>query len=169
MLEATYERIFGVGEKPSKKVSSPLEKGDHPEEDMSEVLDDKNTSIYQSLIGSSQWVIALGRFDIACHVMCLSSFRACPRQGHLDRIKRVYSYLCKMRNGVIRYRTGKPDISSFDFLRKDWSHSAYISMLIPGGILCRHERYVGTSLSSLKVEYRLTDETVPGSMGSNKT
>eukprot|EP00986_Skeletonema_menzelii_P017064 scaffold17358_cov101-Skeletonema_menzelii.AAC.2 len=122
-MEATYERIFG--EKPSKKVSSPLEKGDHPEEDMSEVLDAKYTRIYQSLIGSSQWVIALGRFDIACHVMSLSSFRACPRQGHLDRIKRVYSYLCKMRHGVIRYRTGKPDISSFDFLRKDWSHSPY--------------------------------------------
>eukprot|EP00986_Skeletonema_menzelii_P017706 scaffold21272_cov131-Skeletonema_menzelii.AAC.1 len=31
------------------------------------------------------------------------------------------------------------------------------------------ERYVGTNAISPNLEYRSTDETVPGSMGSNKT
>ena len=122
-MEDTYVRAFG--EKPSRKVTSPLEKGDHPELDLSEFLDVKYTKIYQSMIGASQWVIVLGRFEIACHVMTLSSFRAQPRKGHLDRIKRVYGYLCKMRNGAIRYKTDMPDISDFDFLKKDWSSTPY--------------------------------------------
>jgi len=61
---------------------------DHPKLDESEFLNDEETRIYQSLIGCTQWVVQLGRFDIAVHVMTLSSFRAQPRRGHLERLKR---------------------------------------------------------------------------------
>ncbi len=87
-IEDTYVRWFG--KKPSQKVTSPLVPNDNPELDTSEILDEKDTTIYQSMVGSAQWLIALGRFDIAVHVMTLSSFRACPRQeGHLERMKRI--------------------------------------------------------------------------------
>jgi hypothetical protein len=66
-----YEQMFG--EKPLSKVHSPLEKGDHPELDTSELLDQTGVQQYQSLIGSLQWAISLGRFDIATAVMSLSS------------------------------------------------------------------------------------------------
>jgi hypothetical protein len=68
-----YEQMFG--EKPSTKVHSPLEKGNHPELDTSELLDQTGVQQYQSLIGSLQWAISLGRFDIATAVMSLSNFR----------------------------------------------------------------------------------------------
>jgi hypothetical protein len=71
-----YEQMFG--EKPSTKVHSPLEKGDHPELDTSELLDQTGVQQYQLLIGSLQWAILLGHFDIATAVMSLSSFRALP-------------------------------------------------------------------------------------------
>ena len=122
-MEATYVRLFG--EKPSRKVSSPLKSGDNPELDTSEFLDEKDTKIYQSMIGAAQWVISIGRFDIGVHIMTLSSFRSQPRQGHLDRIKRVYAYLCKMKHATIRFRTDVPDISDFDFIERDWSNSPY--------------------------------------------
>ena len=53
-MESTYERRpFGFGEKPSRKVTSPLEKGDHPEiEDDSDLLRENETKIYQSMIGA---------------------------------------------------------------------------------------------------------------------
>ena len=54
--------------------SSPLEKGDHPELDTSELLDPTGVQQYQSLIGSLQWAISLGRFDIATAVMTMSGF-----------------------------------------------------------------------------------------------
>ena len=122
-MEASYERFFS--KKPSRKVSSPLEKGDNPEIDDSDFLDENETKIYQSMIGSAQWVVSIGRFDVAVHLMTLSSFRAQPRRGHLDRIKRVYAYLIKMKHAVIRYRTDLPDVSDFIFPELDWSNTPY--------------------------------------------
>jgi hypothetical protein len=57
-----YETMFG--EKPSTKVYSPLEKGDHPELDTSELLDQTGIQQFQSLIGSLQWAISLGRWSL---------------------------------------------------------------------------------------------------------
>ena len=75
---------------------SPLVKGDHPELDKSDLLDLEQTQIYQSLIGSLQWTTQIGRFDVCTAVMTLSRFRAAPRQGHLERAKRVFGCLSKM-------------------------------------------------------------------------
>ena len=75
-LTASYEKMFG--EKPSAKMYSPLEKGDCPELDDSELLDADGVQQYQSLIGSMQWAISLGRFDIATAVMSMSSFQTAP-------------------------------------------------------------------------------------------
>jgi hypothetical protein len=57
------------GEKPSTKVHSPLTI--RPESDTSELLDQTGVQQYQWLIGSLQWAILLGRFDIATAVMSL--------------------------------------------------------------------------------------------------
>jgi hypothetical protein len=88
-----YTRIFG--EKPCV-ASSPLEKDDHPEIDITEYLGSDDIKKYQSVIGSLQWVISLGRFDIATAVMTLSAFRAVPGKGHLERARRVVGYLYNM-------------------------------------------------------------------------
>ena len=86
-----YEKMFG--DLPSMNVQSPLEHGDHPELDESELLDDEGVEKYQSLIGLQQWAILLCRFDIACAVQTMSSFRAAPCIGHLQRVKRIHRYL----------------------------------------------------------------------------
>ena len=51
-MECAYEQLFH--HKPSQKVTSPLEKGDHPELDASPFLDETDTMVmvYQSLIGA---------------------------------------------------------------------------------------------------------------------
>ena len=108
-LSDAYVRFFS--EKPKLNVWSPLEKGDHPELDSTELLDQEGVSQYQSIIGSLQWAISLGRFDIATAVMSLSSYRSTPRQGHLDRAKRIVCYLLRFPNGTVRFRTGLPDYS----------------------------------------------------------
>ena len=99
----SYERMFK--EKP-RKSRPPLEGGDHPELDTSELCDEHQTKQFQTLIGQLQWLISLGCFDIAVHVMSLSRFRAQPRKGHLDRAKRIVGYLLFLPDGAIRFRTG---------------------------------------------------------------
>ena len=118
----SYERMFK--EKP-RKSRPPLERGDHPELDTSELCDDHQTKQFQTLIGQLQWLISLGRFDIAVHVMSLSRFRAQPRKGHLDRAKRIVGYLLFLPDGAIRFRTGEPDFSSLKDQEYDWTRSVY--------------------------------------------
>jgi hypothetical protein len=122
-MVASYERMFG--EQPKQNVTSPLEKGDHPELDTSELLDSQGISMYQSLIGALQWVITIGRFDVHTAVMTLSGFRVAPRRGHLERVRRIYGYLSKMRHAAIRIRTEEPDYSDILDPQYDWSRTVY--------------------------------------------
>jgi Reverse transcriptase (RNA-dependent DNA polymerase) len=60
-LIKNYEKSFGI--KP-KQFASPLEKGDHPELDTTELCTAEQVAQYQSMIGSLQWIVTIGRFDI---------------------------------------------------------------------------------------------------------
>jgi hypothetical protein len=120
----SYERMFGSKPK-TTKVTSPLVKGDHPEIDDTAFLEEKGIQQYQSLIGQLQWAISLGRFDISVAIMTMSAFRSAPREGHLERIKRVCGYLSKMRYSVIRIRVEEPDYSAIPRKEYDWEFSVY--------------------------------------------
>ena len=123
-MAQAYEQLFGI--KLGTKPRSPLEEGDHPELDTSEFLDDEDTQKYQSLIGSMQWVITLGRWDVQTAVMTLSSFRAKPRKGHLLRAKRVCAYINRFKYYKLRFRTDEPDLSDLDGATDvDWSKDVY--------------------------------------------
>ena len=126
-----FETTFG--HKPSNKVHSPLEKGDHPELDTSEFLDQDGIQKYQSLLGALQWAVSLGRLDVNTAVMTMSSFRVEPRKGHMDRVKRIYSYLSKFRHATIRIRTEEPDLSGLPDQAFDWEESIYgeVTELLP--------------------------------------
>ena len=57
------EAMFG---KPLPKKDTPMVDGeDHPEEDTSELLNDKDHQQYQMLIGMLHWIVCIGRMDVA--------------------------------------------------------------------------------------------------------
>ena len=117
-----FVRHFGHKPKP---YTSPLEPGDHPETDDSELLNMEGIKLYQSLIGSLQWAVQIGRMDITTAVMTMSRFRAAPRRGHLERVKRIFGYLHKMRHATVRIRTTEPDHSAVPVKHYDWEYTAY--------------------------------------------
>jgi hypothetical protein len=57
-----------------KESASPLDKGDHPELDMSKLCTMKQIAQYQSMIGSLPWIVTVGRFDMHTAVMTMSGF-----------------------------------------------------------------------------------------------
>jgi hypothetical protein len=57
-LVKNYEKLFGM--KPSTSVTSPLEKGDHPELDTSELCTTEQITQYQSMIGALNGLLQLG-------------------------------------------------------------------------------------------------------------
>ena len=82
----------------------PLEPGDHPELDTSEELNPEGVKKYQSIIGALQWIVSIGRFDVGTHAMIMSSYRAAPKKGHIDRARQIVGYLCKMKHMKVRFR-----------------------------------------------------------------
>jgi hypothetical protein len=118
----TYVQLYG--EKP-RKASSPLEQNDHLEMEDSPFLRQDEMQQFQSLIGAMQWAVLIGRLDIVTAVMSLSSFRAMPRRGHLERVKQIYGYLRKMKEARIRVLTNEPDYSDYQDPEYDWSLSVY--------------------------------------------
>ena len=107
-------------------MQSPLESGDHPELDASEFLDEDGIEIYQSLIGSMQWAVSIGRYDIHTAIMTMSGFRVQPRKGHLDRVKKMYGYLCKFKHYKIRFRTEEIDYSIIPRQEYDWDNTPMV-------------------------------------------
>ena len=109
-----------------KEYSSPMAEKDHPELDTTAELGPEDIKRYQSLIGALQWLITLGRFDISVGVATMGSFRAAPRKGHLDRLKRIFGYIKLYPDGAIRFRTGVPAHESYTPpINNDWAQSQY--------------------------------------------
>jgi hypothetical protein len=118
-----YKRLFG--ESPLHRPQSPLESNDHPEIDSSKFLGEEDIQKYQSLIGAMQGAIRIGRFDIAVHIMMMSSFRASPHHGHLEQVKRMVGYLSKFHFAELCVLTDEPDFSDIEVAEYDWSKSVY--------------------------------------------
>jgi hypothetical protein len=80
-------------ENPPSKAKSPLDSNNHPETNTMEFLGKEGIQIYQSLIGLMQWAISISHFDIAVHIMIMSSLRVVPSQGHLEWAKHMVGYM----------------------------------------------------------------------------
>jgi len=97
-----------------------METGDHPELDESDLLDSEQISIYQMLIGSAQWAITIGRFDIQYATNTMARFNQLPREGHLKRVLRIFGYLKHHAKHRIKFDTGEPNYNGIEFLEHDW-------------------------------------------------
>ena len=89
-FEETYKKLFN-DEQP-KGHKTPMDKNNHPELDTSEILEGDVAAKYFTIVGQLQWLVTLGRFDLHAHVATMSRFSNPPRQGHMDRLTRIYAY-----------------------------------------------------------------------------
>jgi hypothetical protein len=69
------QSIFGAL---PKEWTSPIDKDDHPELDTSKELLIEGIAHYQSLIGSFQWAVLLGLYDIHCPTMTMQKICFAP-------------------------------------------------------------------------------------------
>ena len=68
-----------------------------------------------------QWMVELGRIDIATEVSLLSSHLAYPRHGHLETALHVMSYLCQKHNTRLIFDPTYPKIDMGMFPQFDWA------------------------------------------------
>jgi len=84
-----------------KQAKTPMADAYHPELDDSPLLNVTDTSKYRALIGSANWIVLLGRFDIAYATNTLARYSMQPREGHLKAITRLFGYLKRFTKGKI--------------------------------------------------------------------
>ena len=68
---------------------------------------------YLTMVRQPQWLATLGRFHLHAQVETMSIFRAAPRHGQIDRLKRIYAYAIRTKDYQVRFRTDQPDYSFF--------------------------------------------------------
>jgi hypothetical protein len=106
----------------SRKANSPISPGYRPELDQSDELNSEEAAYYQSLIGILRWAVELGRIDITVEVSMLSSHVALPREGHLQQVFHIFTYLKYHHNSSIVFDPSYPELEYDKFERKDWKN-----------------------------------------------
>jgi hypothetical protein len=119
-IKNTIARIEKLLDTVLKAYNSPLEAGDHPELDDTDLLYGEDISIYQMLIGCAQWAVTLGRYDIQYATNTLARYASVPREGHRKRILRVFGYLKVHTKAKIRFDPSPPNYEGISFLQNDW-------------------------------------------------
>jgi hypothetical protein len=112
------ENLLGIT---LKNYGSPMVTNDHPELDETDFLDEKGIKIYQMLIGSAQWAVTLGRYDIQYTTNTMARYGSCPKAGHLKRVIRMFGYLKHHQKFRIIFNNDPPNYEGSTFLDHDWS------------------------------------------------
>ena len=74
-----FERMFGG---PLRESKFPMIEGLHPELDTSQLLDSEMATQYRAIIGSLNWVVILGRFDVMYATNTLARFSDTSTWSH---------------------------------------------------------------------------------------
>ena len=74
---------------------TPMTQDFVPKLDGSPELDDGDVLRYRELIGILRWAVKIGRVDILHEVSLLSQYQAAPRQGHMEHLLHIFTYLQK--------------------------------------------------------------------------
>ena len=86
-IKNTIERLEKMIGREFPEFDSPMSESIHPEIDNTNILDPERHSHFRSLVGCANWLVILGRFDIAYAANTFSRF---PRIGHLKGMIRVF-------------------------------------------------------------------------------
>jgi hypothetical protein len=72
------------------------------------------------LIGVLRWMCEIGRIDICTEVSMMSSHSAMPREGHLEVLLHIFSYLKSHSNSRLIFDPLEPKVNKDDFVTCDW-------------------------------------------------
>ena len=93
----------------TKGYNNPMDPNFHPEMDDSNFLVGDDVTKYRMMVGSLNWLVTLGRYDIHYAVSTLARHMMIPRQGHMHAMKRLFGYLHQNHCFAIKYDIKEPD------------------------------------------------------------
>jgi len=63
------------------------------------------------LVGSLNWLVTLGWYDIQHATQTLAQYSSIPREGHLKATKQIFRYVKSYAKVAIRYVLAMPDFA----------------------------------------------------------
>ena len=110
------------GRKLLKKAPAPFPAGYRPEIDETPELNYSLANFYQSQIGILRWMVEIGRIDCITEASLLASHSAMPREGHLEALIHVFTYIEKKHNSRMIFDPTYPDIDLTQFKEnEEWT------------------------------------------------
>ena len=94
--------------------------GYEPTEDVIPELEPELASYYQSNIDLLQFMVKLGRIDINTEISMLASHLELPRDGHLEAVFNVFSYLRANHNSRLSLDPIYPEIYHYSLKKHKW-------------------------------------------------
>jgi hypothetical protein len=106
-----------------QEVGVPHDPNYHPELDTTELISAKDQLKYWSLLGSANWMVTLGRFDIHYAVNTMAQYTVALRQGHFLALQQIFGYLKQYPLAMLAIDSSEPpgrEIATFH-RDCDWS------------------------------------------------
>jgi len=119
-IKRVCEKIERLMEWRLRHVVNPMDPKYYPELDTSDFLVGDDISKYRMLVGSLNWLVTLGRYDIQYTSASLARYMMAPRQGHMHAMMRVFGYLKFNSKFKIDYDITEPDFSMHKITKYDW-------------------------------------------------
>ena len=153
-VQATVKNVESylatIGKKLPNRADTPMMTLYRPKLDVSPELEAQDATYYQSIIAVLFWMAEQGRVDICLEVSMMSSYLALPRDGHLNELYHIFSYLKKYHNKEMVFDPSDAIIDENELERKDWTSSEFggtTSKELPKNML--HPRGQGFTISSM--------------------
>eukprot|EP00957_Ditylum_brightwellii_P004703 357701-Ditylum_brightwellii.AAC.1 len=99
---------------------NPKDLNFHAKIDDSDFLTGDDISKYRIVVGSLNWLVTLGHYDIHYTICTLVLHMMMPRQGHLHAMRRVFGYLKQNYNFSINNDIKEPNLSMHKIEEYDW-------------------------------------------------
>ena len=119
-VQDVERELASKGMKLPKKCGTPLPSTYRPDQDVTPELKKNGHTRYQEMVGVLRWACELGRVDILQETSLMSSYLACPREGHLQRLYNMFGYLKTMPKRKICLDPRYPNIDPNSFAEHDW-------------------------------------------------
>lgn len=148
-----------------RPVSTPMDVSRKLEVNKDSVANIQFTRLYQSMVGSLNYLMTVARPDIAHAVGVVSRYSANPNQRHMDAVRRIYAYLKKFPDLGPRYLTHNRDantpIELVGYVDSDWagcqdtrrSTTGWVFLLGGCVIAWASRRQKSVALSTCEAEY----------------
>ena len=108
-----------------RKAPAPFETDYCPEIDISTELSSGDANYFQSLIIILQWIVELGRIDIAVEFSMMSLMMVMPRKDHLLQLYHIFAYLKQRYNREMVFNPTLPGFDESSLLWQDLRYTPY--------------------------------------------